>query len=172
MDYDGSHQQRLTQYNSTSSMPAVSPDGKMFAFTTYAGGNPQIRVHSVETGRRLPFYNPVSSVVETPEFTPDGKQLLFATALNGWVQICIAGTDGGNFRRISNVRAIEVSPKVNPKTGTRHAVHFRARRPPAALAHEPRRHRYAAVHHRRGRRRQSRLESQRPADRVCLDARL
>ena len=118
MDYDGSHQQRLTQYNSTSSMPAVSPDGKLFAFTTYAGGNPQIRIHSVETGRRMPFYNPVSSVVETPEFTPDGKQLLFATALNGWVQICIAGTDGGNFRRISNVRAIEVSPKVNPKTGT------------------------------------------------------
>ena len=118
MDYDGSHQQRLTQYNSTSSMPAVSPDGKLFAFTTYAGGNPQIRIHSVETGRRMPFYNPVSSVVETPEFTPDGKQLLFATALNGWVQICIAGTDGGNFRRISNVRAIEVSPKVNPKTGS------------------------------------------------------
>jgi TolB protein len=118
MDYDGSHQQRLTQYNSTSSMPAVSPDGKMFAFTTYAGGNPQIRVHSVETGRRLPFYNPVSSVVETPEFTPDGRQMLFATAVNGWVQICVGGTDGSNFRRISNVRAIEVSPKVNPKTGS------------------------------------------------------
>ncbi len=118
MDYDGSHQQQLTQYKSTSSMPAVSPDGKMFAFTTYAGGNPQIRIHSVETGRRLPFYNPVSSVVETPEFTPDDKQMLFATAVNGWVQICIANTDGGNFRRISNVRAIEVSPKVNPKTGT------------------------------------------------------
>jgi TolB protein len=117
MDYDGSNQRRLTQYNSTSSMPAVSPDGKMFAFTTYAGGNPQIRVHSVETGRRLPFYNPVSSVVETPEFTPDGKQMLFATAINGWVQICESGVDGGNFHRISNVRAIEVSPKVNPKTG-------------------------------------------------------
>ena len=57
-------------------------------------------------------------MVETPEFAPDGKQLLFATALNGWVQICISNLDGGNFRRISNVRAIEVSPKVNPKTGT------------------------------------------------------
>ena len=66
MDYDGSHQQRLTQYNSTSSMPAVSPDGKLFAFTTYAGGNPQIRVHSVESGRRMPFYNPVSSTSSRP----------------------------------------------------------------------------------------------------------
>jgi TolB protein len=116
MDYDGSHQRQMTQYNSTSSMPAVSADGRMFAFTTYAGGNPQIRIHSTESAKRLPFYNPVSSVVETPEFTPDGKQLLFATAINGWVQICISGVDGGGFRRISNVRAIEVSPKVNPKT--------------------------------------------------------
>ncbi len=118
MDYDGSNQRRVTQYDSTSSMPAASPDGKLIAFTTYAGGNPQIRVHSTETGRRLPFYNPVSSVVETPEFTPDGKQMLFATAINGWVQICVSGTDGSGFRRISNVRAIEVSPRVNPKTGS------------------------------------------------------
>jgi TolB protein len=117
MDYDGSNQRQLTSYKSTSTMPAVSPDGKTFAFTTYARGNPQIMLHSVETGKRLPFYNPVSSVVETPEFTPDGKQILFATALDGWVQICIANADGSGMRRVSNVRAIEVSPKVNPKTG-------------------------------------------------------
>jgi TolB protein len=118
MDYDGSNQRQLTSYKSTSSMPAVSPDGKMFAFTTYPNGsNPRIMIHSVETGKRLPFYNPVSSVVETPEFTPDGKQMLFATSIDGWVQICIANTDGSGFRRISNVHAIEVSPKVNPKTG-------------------------------------------------------
>ena len=118
MDYDGTNQHRITQYNSTSSMPAVSPDGRLVAFTTYAGGNPQIRIHSTDSGRRLPFYNPVSSVVETPEFTPDGKQLMFATALGGWVQLCIANIDGSGFRRISNVRSIEVSPRVNPKTGT------------------------------------------------------
>src|SRR5438132_1207650 len=32
MDYDGSNQRQLTSYKSTSTMPAVSPDGKMFAF--------------------------------------------------------------------------------------------------------------------------------------------
>ena len=107
MDYDGTNQKQLTRYNSTSNMPAVSPDGSLVAFTTYAGGNPQIRIHSVVTGRRVPFYNPVSSVVETPEFTPDGKQLLFTQ--QPWtdgVQICISGTDGSGFRRISNVRSI------------------------------------------------------------------
>ena len=117
MDYDGSNQKRLSFYNSISSMPAVSPDGKLVAFTTYAAGNPQIRVHATDSARRVPFYNPVSSVVETPEFTPDGKQLLFASAIGGWVQLCASNIDGSGFRRISNVRAIEVSPKVNPKTG-------------------------------------------------------
>jgi len=53
-----------------------TPDNKLFAFTSYANGNPQILLHSVDTGRRMPFYNPVSSVVETPEFTPDSKQLV------------------------------------------------------------------------------------------------
>jgi TolB protein len=117
MDYDGTNQKQLTAYRSTSMMPAISPDGRLVAFTTYAGGNPQIRVHSVEGGRRLSFYNPVSSVVETPEFTPDGKQMMFAAAIDGWVQLCIADVDGGNMRRVSNVRAIEVSPRINPKNG-------------------------------------------------------
>jgi TolB protein len=90
----------------------------MVAFTTYAGGNPQIRIHSSDGGRRLTFLNPVSSVVETPEFTPDGKRLMFAATVDGWVQLCIADIDGGNMQRISHVRAIEVSPKINPKTGS------------------------------------------------------
>jgi TolB protein len=118
MDYDGSNQQQLTNYKSSTSQPIVSPDGKMFAFTTYARGNPQIMIHSVETGKRLNFYNPVSSVVATPEFTPDGQHVLFASSIDGWTQIFESNIDGSGLRRISHVRAIEVSPKVNPKTGT------------------------------------------------------
>jgi TolB protein len=124
MDYDGSNQRQLTSYRSTTLMPAVSPDGKQFAFTTYAQGNPRIMIHATESGRRLTFYNPVASMVATPEFTPDGKQLLFSASLalsadgDAWPQLCIADADGGNLRRLSNVRAIEVSPRVNPKNGT------------------------------------------------------
>ncbi len=115
MDYDGSNQHEITHYKSVSTMPAISPDGKTVAFTTYALGNPKIMLYSTETDKRLPFYNPVSAAVETPEFTPDGRHLLFATSIDGWVQICEADASGGNMRRISHVRAIEVSPKVNPK---------------------------------------------------------
>jgi TolB protein len=118
MDYDGSNQRELTHYKSTSTMPAVSADGKLFAFTTYALGNPKLMVYSADTAKRLPFYNPVSSVVETPEFTPDGQHLLFSSAIDGWTQICISDVNGGGFRRISHVRSIEVSAKVNPKNPT------------------------------------------------------
>ena len=115
MDYDGSNQRQMTHYKSISSMPAVSPDSKMVAFTTYAQGNPKIMIYSTETAKRLPFYNPVSSVVETPEFTPDGQHMLFSATIDGWTQICEANIDGSNLRRISHIRSIEVSAKVNPK---------------------------------------------------------
>src|SRR5262249_40422169 len=104
MDYDGSSQRQITHYNSISTMPAVSPDGKMVAFTTYAQGNPKIMIFSTDTGRRMPFYNPVSSVVETPEFTPDGGHMLFSATIDGWTQICESNVDGSNMRRISHFR--------------------------------------------------------------------
>ncbi len=115
MDYDGQNQRQITRYKSISSMPAVSADGKMVAFTTYAQGNPKIMIFSTDSSRRLPFLNPVSSVVETPEFTPDGQRLLFSATIDGWTQICESNIDGSNMRRLSHVRSIEVSPKVNPK---------------------------------------------------------
>lgn len=115
MDYDGSNQREFTHYNSISEMPTLSPDGKMVAFTTWAQGNPKIMIYSTETMRRLPFYNPVSSVVETPEFTPDGRRIYFSATIDGWTQICEANINGSDMRRISHVRSIEVSAKVNPK---------------------------------------------------------
>lgn len=126
MDYDGTNQRQLTRYNTISSMPAVSADGKLFGFTTYPvtvreghrfEGNPQIMIHSVETGRRLTFYNPVSSNVSTPEFSPDGQRLFFTSAFNGIAQLSSANLQGGDFQRLSHNQAIEVSPRLNPKTG-------------------------------------------------------
>jgi TolB protein len=118
MDYDGSNQRQLTRYGAITGQPAVSADGKLFAFMTYAGGNPQIRIHTTDTSRRQTFVNPVTSAVGTPEFTPDGKSVLFSATVDGWMQLMMAGIDGGGMHRISNVRAIEVSPRVNPKTGS------------------------------------------------------
>ncbi len=118
MNYDGSEQKPVTSYGTISSFPALAPDASKVAFTTWRDGTPQIYIHSLETGRRLTFYNQRASMNASAEFTPDGKSLLFAsTAGGGSAQIFMADINGGNVRRISTNRAIEVEPRVNPKTG-------------------------------------------------------
>jgi TolB protein len=118
MNYDGTDQKPLTSYGAISSFPAISPDGSKVAFTTWREGTPQIYVHSTQTGRRLTFYNQKASMNASAEFMPDGSQLLFSsTAGGGSAQIFLANIDGSNVRRVSSSRAIEVEPRVNPKTG-------------------------------------------------------
>jgi TolB protein len=117
MDADGSNQKQLTFLNSLAIMPTVSPDGTILAFCSFARGAPGLYLQSLETGRRLPFYNEVSPLTATPEFTPDGKQILYASSVTGWAQIYIANLDGSGMRRVTYSRSIDMEPKVNPKTG-------------------------------------------------------
>lgn len=128
MDYDGSNQVQLTKYGGLASQPAVSADGKMYAFTILAQNERNghlvdtpaaVMIHSAETNRKLNFYNPVSSMVATPAFTPDGQHVLFGTKIGNDKdeKIYIATVQGGELSQISHVTALEEEPKVNPKTG-------------------------------------------------------
>ena len=118
MDYDGNNQKPLTNYRNITTFPCVSPDGSKVAFTTWARGTPSIFVHSLETGRKLPYYNQSASVNAASDFSPDSKQLLiYSSAGGGYSQIFTTAPDGSGLRRIGNSRAIDVEPKVNPKTG-------------------------------------------------------
>lgn len=117
MDYDGRNKQRITNYRSLCLTPAISPDGKRIAFTTFVEGVPEIYVHSLETGRRLQFYNQDASLNTTPSFAPDNSAIYFASSASGRSQIYRADPDGGNLRRVSYSRALDVHPSVNPKTG-------------------------------------------------------
>jgi len=118
MDYDGANQTPITHYNSITTFPAASPDNTKVAFMTYAKGQPQIFVHSLESGRKLPFYNQNASLNAPSDFTPDSQRLLFySSAGGGEVQIFMSNVDGSNLQRISHCRCIDVEPKVNPKTG-------------------------------------------------------
>lgn len=118
MDYDGQNQQRMTSHRSISKMPAVSPDGKMVAYATMANSAWQLRVINTETRRQMAFVSPATSTIATPEFTPDGSHLWFSMVINeSPLQIVATNLDGGNRQRISNTRSIEISPRINPKTG-------------------------------------------------------
>lgn len=121
MDYDGQDQRQMTRDRTITGTPTVSPDGKLVAYRTMVTGEStgwQIRVRDAATGRQMTFLNPVTSLISTPEFTPDGKKLWFSMVVNDWQQLMVANVDGSGRERISNVRAIETEPRVNPKTGT------------------------------------------------------
>lgn len=116
MEYDGSNQQQITRYGSTSTFPSVSPDGTRVIFTTYAETYPMLYVHSLGTGRRLPFYNQQASMNATAEYTPDGQKVYFSsTAAGNYAQIFSCNPDGSGLQRITYSRAIDVEPTVNPK---------------------------------------------------------
>ena len=118
MNWDGTDQKQLTHYNSISTFPSASPDGRIVAFTTYTAGYPQIQMFSLDTGRKLPFYNQRASMNAFVTFTPDSKQIIFSsTAGGGAAQLHIANVDGSGLRSITRSGAIEVEAKINPKTG-------------------------------------------------------
>lgn len=123
MDYDGSAQERLTDLKSIAQMPAVSADAKLFAYSGLAKrGNDTVASHqifiaSTETGRRMPFATPSAPTNGWPEFTRDGSHVLFGSSLTGYTQLYIADLDGSARRQLTSAKAIDMSPKVNPKTG-------------------------------------------------------
>ncbi len=119
MNWDGTDQRQLTHYNSITTFPSASPDGHIVAFTTYASGAPMIQLFSLDTGRKLPFYNQRASMNAFVSFTPDSKRVVFSsTAGGGPAQLYMANLDGSGLHRITSSGAIEVEPKINPKTGT------------------------------------------------------
>jgi TolB protein len=118
MNWDGTDQRQVTKYGSITTFPSVSPDGRIVAFTTYATGYPAIQMFSLDTNRKLPFYNQRASMNAFVSFTPDSKQIVFSsTAAGGAAQLYLANADGSGMRRISNSSTIEVEAKINPKTG-------------------------------------------------------
>jgi TolB protein len=137
MNYDGSDQKQFTNYRSITTFPAISSDGTKIAFTTYPLlassrnpnaaqfgsqsqnlGQPQIYIHSVETGRKLIYYNQQASMNAASDFLPDSRHLLiYSSASGGFSQIYETDLDGAGLHRITNSVSLEVEPKANPRTG-------------------------------------------------------
>ena len=73
---------------------------------------------SMDTFRRLPFYNQQASMNAFVDFTPDSKRVIFSSTANGGAaQLFTANVDGSDLHRLSSSSSIEVEPKINPKTG-------------------------------------------------------
>ncbi|HEX6897247.1 MAG TPA: hypothetical protein VF146_18335 [Bryobacteraceae bacterium] len=138
MNYDGSDQKQFTSYGTITDFPIISPDGTKLAFTTYPLlassrnadplrpgaraqenlGQPQIQVYSLETSRKLVYYNQQASFNAASDFLPDSRHLLTYSSAGGKeAAVFVTDLDGGNIRRLTHSGSIDVEAKANPKTG-------------------------------------------------------
>ncbi len=173
MDPDGSNQKQLTFYKSISMRPAISPDGTMLAFTTDVTGGWLIRMQSLVTGGRLPFYNPPAALNAYPDFTPDGKRIVFSSNLAGEGGQTLHRQRGRQRPATADVLTVHRHrAESESEDRQRNRLCVRTLRDAADLQDEHRRSGRPAADRRRGRSGQPGLASRRPAHCLLLDPRL
>jgi len=119
MDYDGANQTRLTFNNVIDYSPALSPDGKLIAYTSYQNLTAGLYILQVYEGRRVPVS--VRGGNFTPAWSADGKKLAFGSSMDGNQEIYVADVDDdalkrGSFhlRRLTFSTASDISPTWSP----------------------------------------------------------
>jgi TolB protein len=119
MDYDGAGQTRLTFNAVTDYSPALSPDGKMVAYTSYQNLTAGMYILQIYEGRRIPVSLKGGNF--SPAWSADGKKLAFSSSMDGNQEIYVAETDEaalkrGSFRikRLTFNNSIDTSPTWSP----------------------------------------------------------
>lgn len=119
MDYDGAGQTRLTFNAVTDYSPALSPDGRMIAYTSYQNLAAGLYILQVYEGRRIPVSLKGGNF--SPAWSVDGRKLAFSSSMNGNQEIYVAETDEdalkrGSFRikRLTFNNSIDTSPTWSP----------------------------------------------------------
>jgi TolB protein len=115
MDYDGASQQQLTHLHSIALSPRVSPDGSRVAFSGITRGNWNLLMYSTELHRLVSFPSFGDSM--SPAWSGDGNRLAFSSSRTGDPEIYSCDANGGNLKRLTDVKGPDVSPVWNPKTG-------------------------------------------------------
>lgn len=113
MDYDGYDQRRLTNNNVLDLFPALNPDGKTIAYSTFRGSKAVLLTYNIYTGESK-VISDTSGLNAVPVWSADGKKLAFISSRDGNSQIFIANADGTDLHRITFGSSIEASPAWSP----------------------------------------------------------
>ncbi|HYV05940.1 MAG TPA: translocation protein TolB [Blastocatellia bacterium] len=116
-DYDGFNQRGFASDGPMLRFPQFSPDGRYLAYVSFKSGVPNIVVRSADGGF-LGGTN-FNSTTSSPSIGPNGE-LAFSSAISndGSMEIYVSNLDGSNVRRLTRTnKAINISPRWNPKTG-------------------------------------------------------
>ncbi len=112
MDYNGDDLRQLTKINSTTIFPAISPDRKRIAFTSFRNHNPDLFLMTVGKGIETIYH--AEGIGSTPDFSLDGKWLLFSASKDGNTDIYVYSIAKKTTMRLTHHIAIDTSPRFSP----------------------------------------------------------
>lgn len=122
MDADGASQRAATHNKSINSFPAWSPDGNAIVYMSYLfRRSPHlfriVRGGGEQPGRLLQSLDATRAIYRAV-YAPSGGRLAAVISVDGAPEIFTVDADGKNLRRLTNHKAIDVSPTWSPD-GTR-----------------------------------------------------
>ena len=113
MDQDGANVRYLTDGSELVLTPRFSPSNQTVAYMSYSGGQPQVYLLDVESGRRRLLGN-FPSMTFSPRFSPDGNSVVMSLLEQGNSNITIMNIKNGSQRKLTNTPAIDTSPSYSP----------------------------------------------------------
>jgi len=113
MDYDGHNQKRLTGNDQIDISPALSPDGRLIAYTSYLKNNPDLYLMN-RNGGNIKVLSSGEGLNATPSWSPDGQSILFTSSRDKNAEIYLISADGKELKRLTRNRAIDTTPCWSP----------------------------------------------------------
>ncbi len=120
---------RLTTMAGPEEAPAVSPDGKLVAYVSYASGNGDIYLQRIGGRRAVNLTADSKDADHMPNFSPDGQLIAFRSERDAG-GIFVMGATGESIRRVSDFGynpvwspdgkelAVSSQPMISPYVGT------------------------------------------------------
>jgi TolB protein len=111
-DWDGRNAKAVAE-GGLNLLPAITPDGKGAAFTSFRSGKGELWVAEVD-GKARPLVS-AATMATGVSYSPDGKRIAFASARGEGTQIMVANADGSHAHAITKTPYfINTSPCWSP----------------------------------------------------------
>ncbi|NLV46577.1 MAG: Tol-Pal system beta propeller repeat protein TolB [Candidatus Hydrogenedentes bacterium] len=127
-DYDGANVRRLTNHQSLSIMPELSPNGADIAYLSYKDRYCFLYVFNRASGTSQALSKEVG-LNSAAMWAPDGQRLAMTLSKDGNAEIYLRDKNGSNSVRITNNKDGDTSPTFSPDGGRIAFVSDRAGRP-------------------------------------------
>ncbi|ACN16139.1 AglW [Desulforapulum autotrophicum HRM2] len=111
-EFDGHNSRQVTRLNSISISPAWSSDGQWLAYTSYAGGNPDIYIKNLIQNRGAVVNFKGMNI--TPAWIPGQFSLAAALSFENDQEIYLLTGKGRIIKKLTNSWGIDVSPCFSP----------------------------------------------------------